>query len=290
MMISALLEFPFWRPLCTAVLLGLFLPVFGRHLVLGRCALLGLAIPQLTMTGIVAAFTAAALHWFPWNTIRDESTLALIGGLSTGVPALLIAGGLVVSRGKTEPWLIFGYLASITSTNLLLAAGPVGETYLKDLLQGRLLLVSPLTLLVLVLTLGIGGAISIVLRLRLLLVLTDPEFAGVAGVNVRRWKQAALLLDGTATGVAVAVAGPNVTFALLVLPALAAAPFAKSLSAHLLFSCTLGALGAAAGFLASVWTDLPSGDCVTGLLCLSFAGVTVGTALFRGRRMRTPAV
>ena len=63
MMTAALLEFPFWRPLCAAVLLGLFLPVFGRHLVLGRCALLGLAIPQLTMTGIVAAFTAAAVCW-----------------------------------------------------------------------------------------------------------------------------------------------------------------------------------------------------------------------------------
>jgi len=289
-MTAALLEFPFWRPLCAAVFLGLFLPVFGRHLVLGRCALLGLAVPQLTMTGIVAAFTAAALHWFPWHTIRDESTLALVGGLSAGVPALLIAGGLVVSRGKTEPWLIFGYLASITSTNLLLAAGPVGETYLKDLLQGRLLFVSPLTLLVLVLALGIGVVVSIALRKRLLLVLADPEYAAVAGVNVRRWKQAALLLDGTATGVAVAVAGPNVTFALLVLPVLAAAPFARSLSAHLRFSCALGGFGAAAGFLASVWMDLPSGDCVTGLLCLLFGGVTAGNSVFKGRRPRLSAV
>ena len=287
-MTAALLEFPFWRPLCASLLLGLFLPVFGRHLVLGRCALLGLAVPQLTMTGIVAAFTAAALHWFPWHTIRDESTLALVGGLSTGIPALLLAGSLTVVRGKAEHWLIFGYLAAITSTNLLLAAGPVGETYLKDLLQGRLLLISPVTLIVLILALGTGVVISIGLRQRLLLVLTDPEYARVAGLNVGRWKQAALLLDGTATGVAVAIAGPNVTFALLVLPVLAAAPFAKSLSSHLLFSCVLGAIGAASGFLAAVWSDLPSGDCVTAFLCLLFAGASVTKTVFKGRHAQAP--
>ena len=285
-MSATLLEFPFWRPLCAALLLGLFLPVFGRHLVLGRCALLGLALPQLTMTGIVAAFTAAALHWFPWHTIHDESTLALVGGLSVGIPALLLAGSLTVVREKTERWLIFGYLAAITSTNLLLAAGPVGETYLKDLLHGRLLLVSPSTLIVLILSLGTGVIVSIGLRQRLLLVLTDPDYARVAGLNVGRWKQAALLLDGTATGVAVAVAGPNVTFALLVLPVLAAAPFTKSLSSHLLLSCVLGAIGAATGFFVSVWSDLPSGDCVTGFSCLLLIGATATKNLFKGRQVQ----
>ncbi len=262
----------FLRPLCAALLLGLLLPVFGRHLALGRCALLGLAVPQITTTGIVAAFTAAALHWEPWHAIEDEGVLALVGGLATGIPALLVAGSLTVARGKTEPWLLFGYLGALAATNLQLASGPVGEAYLKDLLQGRLLLISPALFVLLSLILGTATLVALVLNGRLMLVLTDPEYACVAGVRSAQWKRAAFLLDGIATGVAVAVAGPNVTFGLLVLPAFAAAPFAPSLAAHLGLSCALGALGAAGGFLVSVWSDLPSGDCVTATLCLLFAG------------------
>lgn len=267
MLFDALLSFPFWKPLAAALLLGCLLPLFGRHMVLGRSVLLGLAVPQITMAGIATAFCASALHWLGPFTFEDESALALLGGLAAGIPALFLTGRLSASSERAEPLLLLAYLGAVSFTHLLLAAGPVGETYLHDLLQGRLLLVSTPTLIGLALILGFGACASLRAGDRILLILTDPEYAQVAGLRVHRWRQTQWLLDGLATGAAVAVAGPTVTFALLILPTLAAAAAAKSLRTHLLLSCALGLLGAVGGLLLSLWTDLPSGDCVTALSC-----------------------
>ena len=44
-------------------MIGVLLPIVGRHLVLGRMVLLGLAIPQLAMAGMALVFLGAARHW-----------------------------------------------------------------------------------------------------------------------------------------------------------------------------------------------------------------------------------
>ncbi len=270
-MLEALLDFPFWRPICAALSLGLLLPIFGRNLVLGRCVLLGLAAPQITMLGIVVAFNLAAMQWIGLQIFQDEGKLAILGGLAAGIPTLLLAGRLGASQRLVEPVLLCVYLGAGSATNLLLAAGPVGEPYLRDLLQGRLLLVSEGALLALLTFVGAGAGICLFFQRRLLLVLSDPEYAQITGIKVARWKQAQLLLGGMATGMAVAVAGPTVTFALLVLPALTSAMLTKSLNAHLYVSCLLGAVGALGGFALSLWRDWPSGDCVTGTVCVIYA-------------------
>lgn len=254
------------KPLWAALLPGIFLPIIGRHLVLGRTILLGLAVPQISMAGIAFLFLGHALGWAWCQHFADDSSLAVAGALLFTIPALLALAGF---RGAhlTEARLAFLYLASVAATNLMLSSNAVGETYLSDLFHGRLLLISDGSLALLAGTLLGGFIVAGGLRRRLLLVLTDPDFAAVSGVAVARWRALLALVDGIVIGVSVATAGPLVTFGFLILPALTAVPFARSLRSHLVVAMGVGTLAAASGFWLSYREDFPLGDAIVGAGC-----------------------
>lgn len=261
-------EFLFGNALWATVMLGLLLPICGRHLVLGRAVLLGLAVPQIAMAGIAFMFLAASLHW-PWaEAIHEESAKAIVGSLLFGLPGLLLIA-TPWRRGArlSEAWLAVVYLASVAATNLMLATDAVGETYLGDLFHGRLLFIGEPELKLLGLTLGAGFVVLFGLRRRLLLTLTDPDYATVAGLAVGGWALAATLVNGTVIGITVATAGPLVAFGFLVLPVLTAATFATSLRGNLWLSMLAGLLMALAGFWLSYHFDYPLGDAVVATGC-----------------------
>ncbi len=260
--------FLFTNALCAAVMIGLLLPIVGRHLILGRAVLLGLAIPQIAMAGIALVFLGAALHW-PWaESLHEESTKALVGALLFGLPGLLLIATPWKRRARvSEAWLAVIYLASVSATNLMLATDAVGETYLSDLFHGRLLFIGELELKLLGITLILGFIFLFGFRRRLLLTLIDPDYAAVAGLAVSGWTVAATLVNGTLIGITVATAGPLVTFGFLVLPVLAAAAFTRSLRSNLWGAMFAGLLIALAGFGLSYRCDLPLGDCVVATGC-----------------------
>lgn len=274
-------DFLFTNALCAAVLIGVLLPIVGRHLVLGRAVLLGLAIPQIAMTGIAFVFLAHSRQW-PWaESLHEESAKALVGSLLFGLPGLLLIATPWKRRARiSEAWLAVIYLASVSATNLMLASDAVGETYLGDLFHGRLLFIGEAELKYLGITLAAGFLFLFAFRRRLLLTLTDPDYAIVAGLAVSGWTTAATLVNGIVIGVTVATAGPLVAFGFLVLPVLTAATFAKSLRANLGFSMLAGLLIALAGFWLSYHYDFPLGDSVvaTGCAALLLARLVQSTA------------
>lgn len=261
-------EFHFAKALWAAVLIGALLPIVGRHLVLGRAVLLGLAIPQIAMAGIAFVFFAAALHW-PWaEALESESAKSLVGALLFGLPGLLLVAAPWKRRACiSEAGLAVVYLASVSATHLMLATDAVGETYLNDLFHGRLLFIDAAELQLLGVGLAAGFVFLLAFRRRLLLALTDPDYATVAGLAVGGWTLAATVVNGTVIGITVATAGPLVAFGFLVLPVLTAATFAKSLRGNLWLSMVAGVVISLAGFWLSYHFDFPLGDAVVATGC-----------------------
>jgi ABC-type Mn2+/Zn2+ transport system permease subunit len=279
--------FPEFLPkaLIAAVLLGLFLPITGRHLMLGRSILLGLAVPQISMAGIALLFLGSALGWSWCAGLRDEGTRAALGALLLSVPTLLVLAAVQrTGRHLSEAWLAVAYLASVAASNLMLSSDAVAETYLSDLFHGRLILISDSALALLAVTLAAVGAVSAALRRRFLLVLTDPDFAEVAGVRVTAWVMVLALLNGCVIGAAVAAVGPLVTFGFLILPALAASAFARSLRSHLIVSLIAGVITAICGYNLAYHYDMPLGDCTVAFAAGLLVVTRGGSAAFQNLR------
>jgi zinc transport system permease protein len=239
------------------------------------------------MAGIALLFLGSALGWSWCAVFEDEGTRAAAGALMLSVPTLLLlAAGQHRGRHLSEAWLAVAYLASGAAANLMLSSNAVGETYLSDLFHGRLILISDSALQMLAGTLLLVGAVMIALRRRFLLVLTDPDFATVAGVRVGRWIMLLALLNGCVIGASVAAAGPLVTFAFLILPALSASTFTRSLRAHLIASMMTGVLAAVIGYKIAYRYDFPLGDCTVASAAMLLVGVRGGYFLVV-RRTRT---
>lgn len=278
----------FVKALWTALALGLLAPVIGRHLVLGRSVMMGLAVPQVAMAGVSFVMLGAGLGWRWCVALPSEPLQATVGALLFTFPALAIVSGLRRERSGAswEPVLAVLYLGAAAAINLMLSSHAFGEMYVEDLFHGRMLLINSFTMTVLCATLGLAAGGALLVRRRLLLVLTDPDFAAVCGVRVRAWRVGITLLNGSVIGVSVAAVGPNVTFGFLLLPALLAALWARSLRSHLLLSMAAGVALAFAGFHASYRWDLPLGDAIVALGC---GLLVVGWGLARCLKGRRPA-
>ncbi|MCE9616394.1 MAG: metal ABC transporter permease [Lentisphaerae bacterium] len=259
----------FARAFWGALALGLLAPVVGRNLILGRSVMLGLAVPQVALTGVAFVMLGAGLGWSWCLVLPNDVVRASVGALLFTLPALAIpAAHYSGRRGDSwEPTLAVLYLAAVAGANLMLASHAFGKMYVDDLFHGRMLLINTLTLSLLGGTLLLVGAVALVTRRRLLLVLTDPEFAAACGVHVRAWRVGIALMNGCAIGVAVGAVGPNVTFGFLILPVLMAATWSRSLHGHLHGAMIGGGLLAVTGFHLSYHFDLPLGDTIIAVGC-----------------------
>jgi ABC-type Mn2+/Zn2+ transport system permease subunit len=270
-------EKAFWA----ALLMGLAFPFIGRHLVLGRAIMLGLALPQVSIAGVAFAFFAVSMGWTFFVNIPDDASRAVAGALLFTIPALLIPSLWRNRVGElSEGWLAVVYLAAISTAHLLLSNHAIGEIYVEDLFHGRLVLISDRMLLSLALVMTASVAAAIGFRRRLLLGLIDADFARAGGVGLRSWRIVLALINGSAIGVAVAAVGPLVTFGFLMLPVLAALPLANSLRQHLYGAIAAGAVMAIAGCALSFQFDLPMGDSVVAAGCGLLVAVRLVSALF----------
>ncbi len=248
-----------------AVLLGALLPLFGRHLVLGRTVLLGLALPQVSLAGVAFVFMGAGLGWRWCSAWEADASRAFLGAALFTLPAL----ALVARRERlSEAGLAFLYLGAAAAAHLFVCGNATGEAYTHDLFHGQLLLLDDASFTILAGVLVGCGALALLWRRRIVLALCDPAFAQTAGIRPGRWLAVAALLNGVVISVAVATAGPLVAFAGLVLPVLSAAALAGSLRAHLGLAVGAGAFSALAGCAAAYRWDLPLGDSVVAAGCV----------------------
>jgi ABC-type Mn2+/Zn2+ transport system permease subunit len=254
------------------VLMGVFCPFIGRHLVFGRTILLGLALPQISLAGVAFVFLGTSLGWTWCQNLQTDFSKSLGGSLLFTMPTLCILAFVFRrSRQLSEGWLGFLFLAATSATHLLLASEAVGETYIEDLFHARLLIVSEEALVTLSCALLLTAAVAFSFRRHILLYLSDREFSITLGMRPARWELCLALLNGIVIGVAASVVGPLVTFGFLILPVLGASSVSGSLRTHSMYTILIGLIMGVLGFSLSYRWDLPLGATVVAVGCASFA-------------------
>ena len=276
-----LFSLPFMqRALIAALLTGLAAPAIGTFLVQRRLALLGDGIGHVAVTGVaIGLLTGASPTWTAVvvavlgavliEIIRERGhtngdvALALLfyGGLAGGV---LITGLAGQSASRLQEYL-FGSLTSISAGDMWVTVG--------------------LAVVLLVVTVG--------LLPQLFAVSSDPEFARVAGLNVRAYNLLIAVLAAVTVTVAMRTVGLLLVSALMVVPVATSQQLARSFRTTLFGAVLVGAVAAVGGLLLSAGLSFRAtvapGPTIVLLALAMFASTwPIGVWLRRRRRLLSP--
>lgn len=270
------LDFLLRNSLYVSVLVGFACPLVGVFLVLRRLVFMGVALPQISSTGV--AFALSIPMWLstgaPDHTASKEHLLAFIGSTVFSLGAILILA-LLERRGTgmSEGRLGTGYVVAAALSILILSKNPHGETGWLDLMKGEVITVSNFDF---ALTGGALGVVLVVLAVfykELLFVSFDRGMAITLGKNVVLWDVILYVLIGMTVSMAVLSVGPLISFGFLLIPALASHLFARTVRQFMIVASVLGGVAAFVGFwIAYVW-DLPVGPTDVVVLGLMYAVV-----------------
>jgi len=276
-------EFLFRNAVDTSVLVGLAAPVVGAFLVLRRMIFLGVALPQISSTGIALALS---LHvWYghyDGGHGAEERVLAFIGSIGFALVAVCVLAFLDRHRrGSPEGRIGTAYVVSIAISILLLAKCPQAERGWLDLFKGQIFAIKTSDLVATAVTMLLVVGALLAFRNPLLLVSFDRDLALVLKRNVLFWDVLLYLLVGLAISVAVISVGPLMTFGFMLVPPLIAHLFAANMRQFILIASAIGGVIALAGFCVAYKYDLPGGPTDVALLGALYALV------FTGKKMAT---
>lgn len=233
--------------LAPALLAGLLIAL--THVPLGMRVLergivfIDLAVAQIAGLGVIVA---NALGFEPTGIAVQASALG-----AALVAALALSWTERRWPGIQEAIIGVSFVLAASAALLVLANNPHGSEYLKDLLNGQILWVSPQTLAIAAIVSG------------LLLAVWKMSDGRMRGLEF-------YLVFACAVTLSVQLVGVYLVFATLILPALAT----RNLQRRLAWGYGLAAIGYVAGLAASAAFDLPSGATI--VWALAAAGVVVG--------------
>jgi len=258
-----------------SVLVGLACPLIGVYLVLRRLVFMGVALPQISSTGIVVALSFPL--WLGLRvTAQSEHMLAFMGSIVFSITAILLLAFLERrGHGLPEGRLGTAYVVAAAASILLLSKNPYGELGWLNLLKGEVLTISNFDLVLTSALLALVLAGFGLFRKELMLVSFDRVFAITLGKRVVFWDVLLYLLIGLTVSVAVFSVGPLIAFGFLLIPVLTVRLFARNMRQLMIFSSLLGGVAAFAGFwLAYLW-DFPVGPTDVALLGIVYGVVFV---------------
>jgi zinc transport system permease protein len=252
------------------------LPLVGVQLLLRKTSFQAIALPQFASVGMVAGYLV-----LPWwiehfglgglsvDQALNDPHAGTNWHLAWAAGAVFLGSWLLVvaaRRGPAglEPVRVAAAFALASALSYILGRlSPVGRGHVDDLLAGELLGVGVHEFE----TIGVGLFVVLLAflwtRNDLLACAFDPEGARVLGKRVQRWELVHQALVGLSVSLATLVVGPVLTFGLLVLPALAARPWARSMRGHWMLASAAGLVAVLGGTWASFQFDLPLGPAIT---------------------------
>jgi ABC-type Mn2+/Zn2+ transport system permease subunit len=243
-------------PLLGAILASLPLGYYGVFLLERRMVFVSVSLAQAALCGAAVAFF---FGWEPRLTglavvaaiimimvLRGRSgRVALPEDAVLGILYVVLGGLSVIFLSKSvqggldEATILFGSLLGVTSRDVFMLAGVTA-------------------------LLAVTNAF---LHCRFLAVAFDPETSRVLGLRVDLSELAFFAGLGAVLAVSISQIGVLLSFAYLVLPAASARGFSRRSLGVFAGACCIGALGSAAGTLASIHWDVPTGAAI----CLALA-------------------
>ncbi len=270
----------------TSVLVGFSCPLVGVFLVMRRLVFMGVALPQISSTGVAVALSLPLWLGVPLADHGSASVhaLAFAGSMTFSLAAILVLAFLERRGvGQAEGRLGAAYVVAGALSILLLAKNPYGEIGWLDMLKGEVITISNFDL---VLT---GATLSLVLvalglfHKELLLVSFDREMAITLRKSVVFWDVLLYLLIGFTVSMAVLSVGPLIAFGFLLIPALTAHLFSRTMRQFTAIASLLGGAAAFVGFWIAYLWDLPVGPTDVVLLGACYATAGVMARLLPGR-------
>jgi len=227
-----------------ALLSGALLPPLGLWIVLQRVVFLGVTLAQVAAAG-VALGLLLHLPALPLGLLLCAVAVAIFtggfrGGVGTGGDRALGAAFCVASA-----------LAL-----LFISRSPADLDQVDHVLHGNLIFATTADVRLMAVALLGGLAVSVVFLQRILFCAFDGETAAALGLRVQRWLMLLFGVLAVVLTLSMRTTGALLTFALLVLPPLAALQFQRGLRATFLLASGLGLAGALAGLIVAVSADL----------------------------------
>src|ERR1043165_9199432 len=255
-------EFLLRNSVYTSVLIGFACPLIGVFLVLRRLVFMGVALPQISSTGVAVALCLPM--WFgvmkPEHAAHSEHLLAYAGSLVFSLGAIFLLAFLERrGRGLPEGRLGTGYVVASALSILLLSKNRYAEVGWLDLLKGEVITNDNVDL---AMTAGVLALVLVVLGLfhkEILVVSFDRAMAVTLGKNIVFWDLLLYTLIGFTVSMAVLSVGPMIAFGFLLIPALTAHLFARTMRQFTLLASLLGGATAFFGFWIAYQWDLPVG-------------------------------
>lgn len=269
----------------TSVLVGFACPLVGVFLVLRRLIFMGVALPQISSTGVAVALSLPV--WLGLDTASSEHNAHLLAfGGSMGFTLIAILALAFWERrgqGLAEGRLGTAYVVATALSILLLSKNRVAEAGWLDLLKGEIITISNFDLL---LTAGALAVVLVVLGLfhkELLLVSFDRAMAVTLGKQVLVWDTMLYLLVGLTISIAVLSVGPLIAFGFLLLPPLTAHACARDMKQFVILASVLGGVSSLLGFWLAYRWDWPVGPTDVVLLGSVYLATITGRWLVRKR-------
>lgn len=246
----------------TSVLIGFACPLIGVFLVLRRLVFMGVALPQISSTGVAIALSVPV--WLgaiqPEHAAHKEHVLAFAGSMIFSISAILVLAFLERrGRGLPEGRLGATYVVAAALSIILLSKNRYAEVGWLDLLKGEIITVDNADLLMTAAALALVLFVLGMFQKELLLVSFDKTMAITLGKSVVFWDVLLYLLIGVTVSMAVLSVGPLISFGFLLVPALTAHLFARSMRQFAVSASIIGAVASFAGFCVAYRYDLPVG-------------------------------
>lgn len=267
----------------TSVLIGFACPLVGVFLVLRQLVFMGVALPQISSTGV-----AVALSLPLWLGLKPDATsahgmhvLAFAGALTFSVAAILLLAFMERrGRGLPEGRLGTAYVVATALSILLLSKNRYAEAGWLDMLKGEVITISNFDLTLTAAALAIVLVVLGLFLKEILLVSFDRVMAVTLGRSVVFWDVVLYLLIGMTVSMAVLSVGPLIAFGFLLIPPLTAHLFARTMRQFMIGSALLGGVMSFVGFWLAYQLDWPVGPTDVVLLGALYALAAAGRSLW----------
>jgi ABC-type Mn2+/Zn2+ transport system permease subunit len=261
----------------TSVLIGFACPLVGVFLVLRRLVFMGVALPQISSTGVALALSVPMWLGAAQPAEHNEHMIAFAGSIICSLVAIFTLAYLERrGNGLPEGRLGTAYVVAAALGILVLSKNKFGETGWLDLLKGEVITVDNFDLGFTAVTLALVLAVLGLFHKEILFTSFDRAMAMTLGKNTLLWDMLLYLLIGVTVSMAVLSVGPLISFGFLLIPALTAHLFAQNMKWFMILASVIGGVTSFIGFWLAYQWDWPVGPTDVVLLgCVCAVGVAI---------------